>query len=173
MAYMGQKYNSRVEYDPKYPDIYHRAFKKCNWTKFCQDAKEAIFFNAPEPRGKEVDICMFVDSDDAVNSFRSRSGFFIYINTTLVQWYSKRKSTVKISVFRACFVAMKLGTYALKGLRFKFKMMGIPTSAPSYIYGDNMSVVYNTSRPMSVLKKKSNSVCYQSVHESVMMGEFL
>ena len=38
---------------------------------------------------------------------------------------------------------------------------------------DNMSVVHNTSRPESVLRKKSNSVCYHAVCESVTIGEFL
>ena len=52
-------------------------------------------------------------------------------------------------------------------------MMGIPVSGPSYIHGDNMSVVHNTSRAKSVLRKKSNSVCYHAVHESVSMGESL
>ena len=52
-------------------------------------------------------------------------------------------------------------------------MLGIPISGPSYIYIDNISVIYNSSRPESVLRKKSNSVCYHAVHESVAMGEFL
>ena len=30
---------------------------------FYHDTKDAIFVNAPEPRGKEVDIHMFVDND--------------------------------------------------------------------------------------------------------------
>jgi len=44
---------------------------------------------------------------------------------------------------------------------------------PSYIYGDNMSVIHNTQRPELTLKKKSNSVCYHAVRESVAMGESL
>ena len=36
-----------------------------------------------------------------------------------------------------------------------------------------MSVWHNTSRPESVLRKKSNSVCYHAVHESVAVGESL
>ena len=36
-----------------------------------------------------------------------------------------------------------------------------------------MSVAYNTSRPESVLKTKSNSVCYHALHVSVAMGKFL
>ena len=36
-----------------------------------------------------------------------------------------------------------------------------------------MSVIHNSSKPESVLRKKSNSVCYHAVHESVAMGESL
>ena len=34
-----------------------------------------------------------------------------------------------------------------------------------------MSVIHNTQRPESVLKKKSNSICYHAIRESVAMGE--
>jgi hypothetical protein len=34
-----------------------------------------------------------------------------------------------------------------------------------------MSVVHNTHRPESVLKKKSNSICYNEVCDSYAMGE--
>jgi len=38
--------------------------------------------------------------------------------------------------------------------------MGIAISGPNDIYGDNMSVIHNTQRPESMLKKKSNAICY-------------
>ena len=50
-------------------------------------------------------------------------------------------------------------------------MMGVPIDAPTYIYGDNMSVIFNRFRPESHLKKKSNSVCYHACRESAAMGE--
>ncbi|KAL7536852.1 hypothetical protein ACHAXR_007436 [Thalassiosira sp. AJA248-18] len=49
--------------------------------------------------------------------------------------------------------------------------MRVPISGPSFIYGDNMSVIHNTQRPESTLKKKSTSICYHAVRESVAMGE--
>ena len=51
--------------------------------------------------------------------------------------------------------------------------MGVPLTGPSYIYGDNMSVITNTQRPESTLKKKNNSICYHAMRESVAMGESL
>ena len=49
--------------------------------------------------------------------------------------------------------------------------MDVHIDGPTYVYGDNMSVIFNTSQPEYQLKKKSNSVCYQAVRESVAMVE--
>ncbi len=51
--------------------------------------------------------------------------------------------------------------------------MGIPLTGPSFIYADNKSQVINLTIPESTLKKKSNSICYHAVQESVAMGESL
>jgi hypothetical protein len=66
--------------------------------------------------------------------------------------------TIETSVFGAEFVAMKVGMVVMCGLRYKIRMMGVPLSGLTYIYGDNMSVVHNTQRPELTLKKKSNSM---------------
>ena len=59
--------------------------------------------NAPGPKDKEVDTCMFMDSNHAGDkaSCRLRSGFLIYVNITLVQRFSKKQSTVESSIFDA------------------------------------------------------------------------
>ena len=51
--------------------------------------------------------------------------------------------------------------------------MGIPIDGPTYVYGDNMSVLHNIQKPESTLKKKSNSIAYHFVREAVAMGEVL
>ena len=61
----------------------------------------------------------------------------------------------------------------LRGLRYKLRMMGVEVLGPTYVYGDNMSVIHNTSKPQSQLKKKSNSICYHFVREAVAMRECL
>ena len=50
-------------------------------------------------------------------------------------------------------------------LRYKLRMFGIPCEEPTFIYGDNQSVLANTMAPDSQLKKKSNSVAYHFVRE--------
>ena len=79
-----------------------------------------------------------------------------------VSWYSKKQSTIESSVFGAEFIALKIAMETARGLRYKLRMMGIPISGPIYAYGDNMSVIHNTQRPESTLKKKSNSIAYHA-----------
>jgi hypothetical protein len=66
---------------------------------------------------------------------------------------------------------MKNGIETCHGLHKKLRMRGVTLSGPTYVYGDNMDVVHNTHRPESVLKKKSNSVCYRVVRNYDAMGE--
>ncbi|KAI2510101.1 Reverse transcriptase (RNA-dependent DNA polymerase) [Fragilaria crotonensis] len=171
--HLEKKHNARIVFDPSYPDIDRSAFKECDWKSFYGEVTEAIPPNAPPPRGKDVDIRLFVDSDHAGDqrTRRSRTGFLIYLNMSPIVWYSKKQATIETSVFGAEFVAMKHGMETLRGLRYKLRMMGVPIDGPSFIYGDNMSVIHNTQRPESTLKKKSNSVCYHAVREAVAMGE--
>jgi hypothetical protein len=75
-----------------------------------------------------------------------------------IVWFSKLQPNVESSVFGAEFVAMKNGIETYRGLRYKLIMMGVALSGPTYVYGDNMSVLHNTHRPESFLKKKSNSI---------------
>ena len=158
MAHVGQKYNSSIVYNLSYTEIDCSVMKKCDWSEFYWDTEEAIPINVPEPQGKKIDIHMLVDSDHAGDkvSHMSRSGFLIHVNTTLVQWFLPKQFKVDTSVFSTEFVTMKWGIDALRSLKYKLRMMGIPISGPLYIYGDNLSVLHNTSRPESVLRNKSN-----------------
>ncbi len=129
----------------------------------------------PPPLGKDVDLCMMVDSDHAgeKRTRGSRIGFIIFCNLAPIIWLFKQQVTIETSVFGAEFIAMKHGIETLRGLRYQIRMMGIPLSGPTYIYGDNKSQVTNSSRLESTLKKKCNSICYHAIRESVAMGETL
>ena len=175
MGYLKQKHNTRLVFDPTIPDINLSQFPKYDWTEFYGDIKEALPPDMPEPLGKEIDLRMMVDSDHAGDKAtrRSRSGILIFMNNALIDWLSKRQPTIETSVFGAEFVAMKLGIERLRGIRYKLRMMGIPITGPSYIYGDNKSAITNSTTPESTLAKKNNAICYHAIRESVASGESL
>ena len=86
---------------------------------------------------------------------------------------SKKQNICETSTFGSELVAMKTATEYIRGLRYKLRMMGIPISGPTYIYGDNMSVIHNTTAPESTLKKKHNSIVYHFIREGVARGEWI
>ena len=76
-------------------------------------------------------------------------------------------------MFRAEFVAMKIGMETLQGLRYILRMMGIPLSGTLIIYGYNMAVIHNMQGPENTLRQRIISLCYHAIRESFAMGESL
>ena len=116
-----------------------------------------------------------MDSDHANDKVRrrSRTGFCFFINMACIIWNTKQQATVESAFFGAELVAMKQALEVSRGLRYKLRMMGVPIDGPTHMYGDNMSTIHNTQCPGSQLKKKSNSICYHTVREAVVMVELL
>eukprot|EP00804_Cyclotella_cryptica_P019305 CCRYP_006183-RB/>CCRYP_006183-RB protein AED:0.42 eAED:0.42 QI:0/0/0/1/1/1/2/0/178 len=134
-SYLKSKSNSRLIFDPMDPDLGGSDFVECDWSNFYPGENEALPPNAPKPLGKGVTLRMFVDSDHAGRK------------PALSSFSTMKQSTVETSVFGGEFCATKHGIENLRGIRYKLRMMGVPVKGASYVYGDNMSVVTNTSKP--------------------------
>ena len=143
--------------------------KQRSMSQLYTDAKEDLPPNAPEPRGRSVQINCFVDSDHAGDRItrRSHTGIIIYLNTAPISWYSKKQTTVESSTFGSEFVALRLSTEQIISLRYKLRMFGIPIQGPANVFCDNESVFKNASFAESRLKKKHNSICFHRVRECV------
>ena len=88
-------------------------------------------------------------------------------------WHSKRQATIKTSTFGSEFVAAKVATETIRGLRYKLRILGVPIEGPTYFFGDSMSVISIITVPESVLREKSNPIAYHCVREAVAMKEIL
>ena len=75
---------------PTYPDIDQSNFSM----DFNESAVKAIPHNAPKPRCREMDLCIFIDINHVGSKIarRSRTGFMIYMNMSLVSWCLKKLS---------------------------------------------------------------------------------
>ena len=67
---------------------------------------------------------------------------------------------------------MKTCCECIRGLRYKLRMMGIPINLPGFIFGETHSVLINSSKPHSSLKKKSSSIAFHFVSEGVAKDEW-
>ena len=128
----------------------------------------------PQSRGMGFVISALVDADHASDTVtrRSRTGFLVYLNSSLTYWFSKKQNSCESSTFGSEFIAMKQCCEYLRGLRYKLRMMGIPVTGPSFIRGDNQSVLANTTIPDSTLKKKSQSIAYHFIREGCARDEW-
>ena len=65
---------------------------------------------------------------------------------------------------------MKIAVEMIEGMRHKLALMGIEVDGPTNLFCDNESVVKNSTKPESTLKKKHNAVAFHRVHESQAAG---
>ena len=174
-AFLKNKHNSVMVFDHTEPDIDTSQFPSEDWSASAYgECKEELPPNAPKARGLGFTMRAFVDSDHAGDSVtrRSRTGYIIFMNSAPVYWFSKKQTSVETSSFGSEFIAMKQCCEYIRGLRYKLRMMGISCDLPAYIFGDNQSVLANTSHPHSTLKKKSSSIAFHFVREGVAKNEW-
>jgi hypothetical protein len=137
-------------------------FKECDWKEYYPGATEAIPDNMPEPCGKPMLTTCFVDADHAGCrlTHRSHSDVLIFVNRAPIIWFSKRQATVEASTFKSESIAMQVAFNLIEALRYKLRMMGVPTEEATKVYCDNESVVNATTHPELTLKKIYNAINY-------------
>ena len=140
-----------------------------DWTEFYPEAAEDLPPDMPEPLGVPMTTTCYVDADHAHDTVtrRSVSGILLFLNGLPVKWYSKRQKTVETSSYGSELVAARIAVELIQELRYKLRMLGVPVDGPTTMYGDNMSVVLNTTVPSSQLKKKHNAIAYHRVREAI------
>lgn len=171
-AYLKSHQRSTMVFDDTRAVIPDSRFHKCDWTDFYPEAREPIPPNAIAARGNSVQMNAFVDADHAGDRLtrRSHTGILIFLNKAPIVWFSKRQNTVETSTFGSEFVAMKICTEIIEGLRYKLRMFGIPIDGPANVFCDNEAVVKNATVPESTLKKKHNAIAYHRVREALAAG---
>jgi hypothetical protein len=170
-GYLKAHDRSTMVFDDGYLNWCDSDFPEYDWTDFYNDAKEDLPPNAPAPRGMPVQINAFVDANHAGNKLtrRSQTGILLYLNKAPIIWQSKAQKTVETSTFGSEFVALRVATETIKGLRYKLRMIGIPLEGSANVLVDNETVMKNASIPSSTLQKKHNAICYHFIREAVAM----
>ena len=76
--------------------------------------------------------------------------------------FNSTRTTVLSSVIEARNIAQ--ACEYVKELRYKLRMFSMPVK-PALNYGDNQSVLANTTMPEPMSKKKSNAMAYHFIRE--------
>ena len=141
-GYLKQVGKRIIYMDPSYPHISEERFTKFDWEEFYKEAEEAISPNAPEPRGRPIELHIFVDSDNGEDKMtrRSQTGILIFCNRAPICWISKRQNSVQNSTFGAEFCALKHAVEIVEALRFKLRSFRVLVEGASGVSCDNEAV---------------------------------
>ena len=128
--------------------------------------------NMPPPKGNPVRTTTYADANlmhDLLTG-HSMSGIIHLVNQTPIQWFSKKQSTVETATYGSEFMVARQATEQILDLRYTLRMMGIPIDGPSWLFGDNQSVITSSTIPKSTLNKRHNALSYHRVRESIAFG---
>ena len=176
-AYLKAHSNTEMVFDPTPVALDMNLFERQDWSYSpygCEGLSEELPNNMPKPCGPSMTMRVFVDADHAGDLLtrRSRTGFIVFLNGAPIYWSSKKQTSCETSTFGSEFVAMKQATEYIRGLRYKLRMMGITVDEPAFVFGDNQSVLANTTSPGSTLKKKTDAIAYHFVCEGCARDEW-
>ena len=101
---------------------------------------------------------------------RSASGILEFINQTPMDWFSKRQSQVETATYGSEFMVARQATARMIDLRYSLRSFGVPLNGPSWMFGDNKSVVTSGAIPHSTLGMRWNVLSCHRVREAVAGG---
>jgi len=126
----------------------------------------------PVPKGKDCLITAFCDANlyHCKVTGRAITGIICMLNKTPIEWVSKRQGTVETATYGSDLVASRITTDLIVELCYALRMLGVPISGPSYVFGDNQAVVNSSCIPEYNLKKRHNALAYHRVREAIAAG---
>jgi hypothetical protein len=95
------------------------------------------------------------------------SGIIHMVNQTPIQWFCKKQNVVETATYGSEFMVARQATEQIMDLRYTLRMMGIPIDGPSWMFGDNQSVITSSTIPHSNLNKRHNALSYHRVREAI------
>ena len=119
---------------------------------------------APEALGREVMLTTYVNANLYHNMITGRSvtGIILLINKTPFKWYSNKQSTVETATYGSEYTTACIAVDQIIS-----NWRGVPIKHVTYVFGDNKSVVDNSSIPHTKLHKQHTAVSFHRIREAI------
>ena len=130
---------------------------------------EEILDGAPDAKWNTVHTTTYCNANllhDLVTG-RSATGILHFFNQMPTDWFSKWQNQVESATYGSEFMVAHHAVEQIIDLCYTLCMLGVPINGPSWLFGDNKSVVISSFIPHSGLNKQWNVLSYHKVHESV------
>jgi Reverse transcriptase (RNA-dependent DNA polymerase) len=170
-GYLKRNPNGAIRFRTRIPD--HESVATPIEHDWCStiygDVDEELPPDMPPPKGKAMRLTTYQDANlyhDLVNG-RAMSGILHFVNQTPIAWFAKKQKTVETATYGSEFMVARQACEQIMALRYTLRMMGIPLDGPTWMFGDNASVITSSTIPQSTLNKRHNALSYHRVRECV------
>ena len=152
------------------PDFSSLKDQEYDWTRSVYSgACEQIPHDIPKPLGKHFQTTHYVDANlhHDLATGKAVTAVLHFLNQTPIDAYTKRQSTVETATYGSEFVAARIAVDQIIDIRTTLRYLGVPIGDKSYMFGDNRSVVTNSTIPNSTISKRHHLASYHQVREAI------
>ncbi|GJZ10142.1 ribonuclease H-like domain-containing protein [Tanacetum coccineum] len=103
-------------------------------------------------------------------TWRSTSGYCVFLGNNLLSWSSKRQPTLSRSSVEAEYRGVANALVETCWLRYLLRELHTPLSYATLVYCDNVSVVYLSSNPVQHQRTKHIEIVIHFVRDLVAVG---
>jgi hypothetical protein len=176
VAYLYRFKHAKLRFRTHEPDMSGLPVPEYDWAESIYGkVKEDIPRDVPPPLGKAVVTVSYIDANlmHCLRTGRSVTGILHFLNSTPIDWYSKKMSTVETATYGAEFIAARTCVEQLVDLRTTLRYLGVPIRERSYMFGDNESVVNSSIQIDAKLHKRHNALSFHRVREAIASGHYV
>lgn len=169
-GYLLKMRNGQLRFRTELPEYSDIPIKRFSWEKKIYGNVEEIIPNdCPKPLGKGVIMTTYVDANlcHDMTTGRAVTGVLHFLNKTLIDYFSKRKPTLDTDTYGSEFLSERTSTEQVMEIRTSLRYLGVPLIGPTFMFGDNQTVVNGCIDITSHIYKRHILLSYHRVRESI------
>jgi len=98
---------------------------------------------------------------------RSVTGIIHLLNQTILDYLSKKQPLVETATYGSEYMVARIASEQIMDLCNTLRYLGVSLVRPTYMFGDNKTVVDSSSKPKSKLHKPHVLLSYHRVREAI------
>lgn len=173
VCYLSRFRGAAIRFRTDIPDMSDLPYQDFDWFySVYGNVEELLPHDCPVALGREIQLIHYVDANlhhDWVTG-RSMTGILHFINQTPIAWFAKKQSTVETATYGSEIVAARIAVEQIMDLRNTLRYLRVPVNTPSFLFGDNKTVVDNTTQPDAKQHKRHMMLSLHRIREAMASG---
>ena len=169
-GYLNKMRHAATRFRVKKPDLSSIPIPVYDWEKSIYgNVTEEIPNDIPKPYGQPIETICYVDANlqhDVITG-RAVTGIIHLMNQSIVHYYTKKQGIVETATYGSEFMAARIATEQIMEMRLQLRYLGVRLANPTYLFGDNRTVVNSSVTPKARLHKRHVLLSFHRVREAI------